>query len=117
MMVGTIIGTLAIVLITVVIGVFLDRKVGLLPRAADLAENPAPKPVTMHAAGEAPATAIRARGGQLDRLRSQRCPGCRGPMTNAHDDTVRYNERELVVLHFACGACGTRRSLYVEQLG
>jgi hypothetical protein len=76
-------------------------------------DKPKPPPPS-HAAGEAPATAIRAhRGGQLDKLRVQRCTTCRAVMSNTDDDRVRYDDRDLLVLHFAC-SCGSRRSLYVE---
>ena len=112
-MVGTILGTVAIVLITVAVGLLIDRKHSVLPNPTEIVAKPEPKPVT-HAAGEAPATAIRARDSQLARLRTQRCLACRAAMTNLDDDTVRYNERELLVLHFACPDCRARRSVYVE---
>ena len=113
MMIGTLLGTIAIVLITVTVGLLIDRKHPLLPKPTEvLVERVEPKPV-LHAAGEAPATAIRARADQLARLRSQRCITCRATMTNLDDDRVRYNERELLVLHFTC-SCASKRTLYVE---
>jgi hypothetical protein len=112
---GIVIGTIAVVLIVVVVGLLVDRKHPLLPRPADLRKDDAPKqPVIAYAAGEAPATAIRARSAQLAKLREQRCTACRAAMTNGADDSVRYNDRELIVLHFACPACDAKRSLYVE---
>ncbi|HEY5952562.1 MAG TPA: hypothetical protein VIV40_43985 [Kofleriaceae bacterium] len=115
MMVGTILGTIAIVLITVAVGLLIDRKHSILPKPTEILATPERKPPPTHAAGEAPATAIRARAGQLEKLRVQRCTSCRGAMTNDADDTVRYNERELVVLHFTCPKCTTKRALYVER--
>lgn len=112
-MIGTIVGTLAIVLITIAVGLLVDRKYGVLPKPTELAE---PKRPPKHAAGEAPATAIRARDGQLANLRVQRCGSCRAVMTNETDDIVRYDARELLVLHFTCPACATRRSLYIERI-
>jgi hypothetical protein len=114
-MVGTIVGTIAIVLVVIVVGLLVDRKYAILPRPSDLApEKPAPPP---YAAGEAPATAIRARAGQQAKLREQRCAKCRVAMTPLPDDSVRYDDRELLVLGFACPACQARRSLYVERVG
>jgi hypothetical protein len=36
-------------------------------------------------------------------------------MRNDADDTVRYSEREQLVLHFTCPACAAKRVLYVER--
>jgi hypothetical protein len=113
-MLGTIVGTIAVVLIVVAVGLLVDRKYSVLPRAAELA--PEKKPPPSHAAGEAPATAIRAREGQVAKLRVQRCIACRAAMTNTPDDTVRYSDRELLVLHFACTACAAKRSIYVARI-
>jgi RNase P subunit RPR2 len=107
-------GTIAIVLVTIAIGIFVDRKVGLLPRADKLAE-PRPR-MPSHVAGEAPATAIRAGTAQLSKLRAQRCRSCRAAMTAGDDDHVRYDERDLIVLHYRCPRCGAKRSLYVEHV-
>jgi hypothetical protein len=116
MMIGTILGTIAIVLITVAVGLLIDRKHSILPKPSEIAAEPKPEPkVATHAAGEAPATAIRARDSQVVKLREQRCVTCRAVMTNLDDDTVRYNERELLVLHFSCTKCATKRSLFVER--
>ena len=114
MTIAAIVGTVAIVGLTIAIGVYIDRRVKLLPRAEDLApaeRNPPPK----HAAGEAPATAIRARDAQQTRLRgSQRCTQCRAAMISEPDDTVRYDNRALLVLQFRCPECAARRALYVD---
>jgi hypothetical protein len=115
MMIATIVGTIAIVLITVAVGLLIDRKHSILPKPTEIVADHKPEPkLPSHAAGEAPATAIRARADQLAKLRIQRCTTCRAAMTNTDDDTVRYNERELLVLHFACTQCPSKRSLYVE---
>ena len=116
MIVGTIIGTLAIVLITIVVGLLVDRKRSILPKPEDLAPPERKKPPATHGAGEAPATAIRARPKQLGNLRVQRCRECRAEMKNEADDRVRYNDRELVVLHFACPRCAGKRTLYVDAI-
>jgi hypothetical protein len=118
MMIGAIVGTIAIVLVTVAIGLWIDRKKPLLPRPEDVAEPPKLAPPS-HAAGEAPATAIRAGESQLRSLRaSQRCAACRGLMTSdpAADDRIRYDDRDMLVLHFTCTRCGARRSMYVEPV-
>ncbi len=116
MIVGTIVGTIVIVLVTVAVGLLVDRKYRIVPKPTDLAAEPHQPPPHQHAAGEAPATAIRARDGQLVNLRTQRCAKCRAQMTNPPDDTVRYNERELLVLHFSCPACAHKSVLYVERI-
>ncbi|NVB79220.1 MAG: hypothetical protein HOV81_12535 [Kofleriaceae bacterium] len=117
-MVGAIVGTIAIVLVTVAIGIWIDRKKPLLPRPEDFTE-PEKLPPPQHAAGEAPATAIPASESQLANLRSsQRCTACRARMADdpAADDRVRYDDRDLLVLHFTCDKCGAKRSLYVEPV-
>jgi hypothetical protein len=110
---GVVIGTIVIVLVIVAVGLLIDRRVRIVAKPEDYHPE-RKKPATSHAAGEAPATAIRVKQGQLDKLRVQRCASCRAEMTNEADDRVRYNERELLVLHFACAACSAKRSLYVE---
>jgi hypothetical protein len=117
--IGTILGTIGVVLVVVAIGMLIDRKYSLLPKPEELAAEAKPpgRPPPSYAAGEAPSTAIRARDSQLAKLRAQRCTACRAEMRNDADDTVRYNDRDLVVLHFTCPACATRRVLYVERLG
>jgi hypothetical protein len=111
---GIIVGTIALALIAVVVGLVVDRRYPVLPRPEQLQEAPA-KPAIAHAAGESPATAIRARESAVAKLRVQRCQTCRAAMANDADDTVRYDERELLVLHFTCAGCGARRSLYLDR--
>ena len=114
MMIGAIAGTIAIVAITIAIGVFVDRRYKLLPRPELLADNPRARRPT-HGAGEAPATAIRAGGVQVAKLRAtQRCRACRATLDLGEDDHVRYNDHELIVLQFHCPRCATKRTLYVE---
>jgi len=109
-----IVGTIAIVAVTITVGVLLDRRIGLLPRPKELLEAGKPKPAR-HDAGEAPATAIRARGAQLERLRgARRCPTCREVLVAAGDDErVRYDDRELLVIHLRCPRCDEPHALYV----
>lgn len=117
MMLGAIIGTIAIVLVTIAIGLYVERKTKLLPKPEELAATVRPKRPATHGLGEAPATALRCGQVQLVNLRKgQRCTACRAAMTHAEsvDDHVRYNERDLIVLHFTCPSCPTRKSLYVE---
>jgi hypothetical protein len=109
-----IIGTIAIVVGTVAFGVVFDRKVGIAPK--DLAAGR--KASSGYAAGEAPSTAIRASAAQLARLReSQRCGACRAAMTGDPDDSVRYDDRELIVLQFRCPSCAAKRTIYVASVG
>lgn len=115
---AVILGTIAIVIVVVAIGMLFDRKVGFLPAPSDFDtdKDRERKKLVSHGAGEAPATALRIRGGQVAKLRrSQRCTGCRNEMRNERDDRVRYGETELLVLHFTCTSCSTRRMLYVDE--
>lgn len=95
-----VIGTIAIVIGTIVGGVFIERRFG--PRR--LADKRAKE---LHAPGDAPATAIH---GDLAKLRRQTC--CKTEMT-AEVDRVTYDGRELNVLRFHCTKCDAKRSLYV----
>lgn len=103
----TILATLLIVVVTIVVGRSIDKR--LAPSPDELAGKPRVLP------GELPAAAIRARPAQLARLRAgQRCPDCRAAMHGADDEAIWYDERRQIVLHFQCPACGQKRSLYVE---
>jgi hypothetical protein len=106
----TIVLTFAITAIAIAIGYYVDKR--WIPKPEQLAEAKQPKLI----AGESPAAAIRAKPAQLERLRaSQRCE-CRTLMQLAGDDeAIRYDDRRLIVLHFACPACGRNRSLYLER--
>jgi hypothetical protein len=110
---GTIIGTIAIVALTIAIGMVADKKLGLVPKPEQLAE---PRKLPSHAAGEAPSVAIRAGSAQLERLRTtQRCQACRTVLPAATDDeAIRYGDRKLLVLAFRCSKCSVARSLYIE---
>ncbi|MGN6109154.1 MAG: hypothetical protein ACTHU0_28875 [Kofleriaceae bacterium] len=113
---GVVIGTIAIVLASIVLGVWLDRRLGILPRKDKLLEAQRRPALPGHGPGEAPATAIRASGAALARLRAPgRCPECRTPMVADEDDQVTYEGRELVVLRFHCPRGHSRRYVYVER--
>ncbi len=112
-----VIGTIAIVVVVVAIGVVVDRKIAILPKPQELKEMANPKRPARYGAGEAPSTAIRARGPQqLDKLRaSRRCSSCREQLVPGDDDErVRYGDGELLVMHLRCPKCGETRSLYVD---
>ena len=99
----TVIGTIAIVLGTIVAGVFVERRFG--PRRL-LAERRAKQ---LHAPGDAPATALT---GDVAKLRRQLC--CKVAMS-VEEDRVTYDGRELVVLRFHCARCDAKRALYVDS--
>lgn len=104
-MITTIIGTVVIVIVTILVGRVIDKR--LAPAPEELAGKPRTLP------GEAPAAAIRARPAQLARLRAgQRCPNCRAAMRALPDEAIRYDEQSMLVLHFECPDCGRKRSLY-----
>jgi hypothetical protein len=111
----TVIGTIGVVLVTVVLGVLADRKWGLVPSPERLRAAGAPKPLPGHAAGEAPSTALRVTAAELARLATaQRCPRCRATMHAAGDEPVMFDGRELRVLAFRCPRCDGARSIYVD---
>jgi hypothetical protein len=113
MIVGTIIGTIAIVLATVALGLLVDRKAKLMVPAEELRGKPAPR-ITP---GETAATAIRAGDSQVQRLRaSQRCGECRAEMTVQPDDHAQLGGKELVLLRFRCSQCAARRTIYIHAL-
>jgi hypothetical protein len=112
-----VLGTLAVVGVLVVLGVIADRKLGLVPRPAQLKEAGERKPAApAFAAGEAPATALSPNAAALARLRAvpPRCAADGVAMAAEPDDSVRYNERELLVLRFRCATCGVGRSIYCQ---
>lgn len=113
----TILGTIGIVLATIITGMLADRKWTLLPRKETLLAAGRPPPLLPgHAAGDAPATAIAASPGDLLRLRrKQACPRCNAEMTADADDHVTYEEKELLVLRFTCPRCKTHRPIYVAE--
>jgi len=115
MMIGAVLGTLAILIVAIGVGYFISKRGWLLPAPDDLQRKklePAP-----YAAGEAPASALRIRRVQLERLRtSQVCPTCKCAMTGGLEDRVRYDNQDLLVLPFHCRTCNTKRTLYVRAI-
>jgi hypothetical protein len=111
-----VVGTLVIVAIVVVLGVLADRRFGILPRGDRLRPEPPRKPALAFQAGEAPATALAPNAAALARLRAvtPRCGADGAAMTPSPDDTVRYNDRELLVLRFRCPQCGAARAIYCQ---
>lgn len=109
----TIIGTVAIVLACIGIGIVLDRKYGILPRKEKLLEQ-GRRGLALpgHAPGEAPSTALVS--SDLAKLRAAKCTHCRGATDPLPDDRVTYDGVELVVLHARCRRCGRERSTYVR---
>ena len=112
-MIWTVLGTAAIVLAAVGIGIVVDRWWGGLPRPR---EQPRFE-VTPHALGTAPATAIRATAAERERMiGAQACPICSSPMTAGHDDRVTYDDRELIVTRCTCPRCASTRTVYVAVI-
>jgi hypothetical protein len=109
--VGVVIGTLAIVAATIFLGWALDRKVRVTPEELRDADKPKPRIIP----GETAATAIRANADQLARLRTQRCTDCRTEL-RAEDDHAELGGKPLVLLRFSCARCGTRRTVYVTAI-
>ncbi|MBA3392408.1 MAG: hypothetical protein H0T89_07175 [Deltaproteobacteria bacterium] len=118
-MIWTIVGTIAIVLGAIGIGVVVDRKWHILPRKDRLQAASRPRlaaavKAAIHAAGEAPGTARAARASELPTLRARRCATCHAPTEPQPDDHVMYDGRELLVLHDRCTRCDHVRATYVD---
>jgi phage FluMu protein Com len=114
----TVLGTLGIVFATMVAGLWADRRWTLLPRREDLQLGSGmPHLLPGHVDGEAPATAVAASVGEIERIRrKQRCPRCKVALDSAADDTVIYEGTELRVLQFTCPRCHGLRSVYIHPV-
>jgi hypothetical protein len=113
----TVIGSIAIVIGTIIVGMFVDRRWSLLPRKEELQLAGGQRPLLAgQVAGEAPATAITASIGEIERLRrTQKCPRCKLALDSAADDAVSYEGHPLRVLRFTCARCSGLRSVYVKE--
>ncbi len=113
-MLVAILGTLAIVGVFVVVGLWIDRRVSILPRVEELHEAGRPKPMGHdHEAGLAPSTALRSDAEKMARVAErQRC--CKAAMAVEGEDEIRYDGRVLRVIKLRCGVCQAARSLYYE---
>jgi hypothetical protein len=109
-----ILGTLAVVGVFVAIGIWLDRRISVLPRVEELREAGRRKPMGQdHEAGLAPATALRSDPERMRRVvERQRC--CKEPMAVAGEDDIRYDDRQLRVIRLRCATCEASRALYYE---
>jgi phage FluMu protein Com len=112
-----ILGTIGIVLATIVTGLLVDRRWSLLPRTDELLAAGKPRPLLPgHGAGESAGTAIAASPGDLLTLRrKQRCPRCKAEMTATADDRATYDHQDLLVLTFACPRCQTVKNIYIME--
>jgi hypothetical protein len=114
MMFGTVVGTIAIVAVTIAIGMLVDRRAAAVP--SDAAHREEPRAAHL-APGETAVTAIRAGDAQLARLRAaQRCSECRGEMIAQADDAAQLGGQRLVLLRFRCARCDARRTIYVRPV-
>lgn len=113
-MLVAILGTLAVVAVFVAIGIWIDRKISIVPRAEDLDEAQRPKPLGQdHEVGTAPATALHSDPEKMRKVvERQRC--CKAPMAAESEDDIRYDARQLRVIRLRCATCNATRSLYYE---
>jgi hypothetical protein len=111
----TILGSLAVVGALIAIGIWLDRRVSVLPRPEALRDAARPKlPGSEHAAGTAPHTALRLGEAQLDTvLAGQRCT-CGVALVGDPPEELVFDGRALRSIRLRCPACGAARSIYVE---
>jgi hypothetical protein len=112
-----VIGTIVIVAVLVAAGLWVDRRVSLMPRAEDLDEASRPKPLGgEHEAGMAPQSALRSDPTRMQRvIARQRCTcAAHTELAAAGDEEVRYGDKLLRVFRLTCPTCGTGRSLYFD---
>ena len=117
-MIWTVLGTLGIVFATIIAGMWADRRWTLFPRAEDLQLASGKQPLLPgYVEGEAPATAVRATIGDVERIRRrQTCPRCKLALDSAADDTATHAGTELRVLRFTCPRCHGQRSVYIDPV-
>ena len=107
-----VLGTIGLVIVFVVVGVLVDRKVSLLPRPEELAQIGKPRPL-IHAAGTAPETALACTADELTAHLAKRRCACKGKVVRAGDhEPIRYDGRELIVVPLTCASCGTHQRCY-----
>ena len=109
-MIAVVLGTIAIVVVLVVVGLLIDRKVPLLPRAA---AGAAPARRDEPIPGATAATAVKVPQTWRPRLAAGRCT-CGKPLEVASDEPITLGGRPHVVVRLACAACGHARSVYLE---
>ena len=111
-----IIGTIGVIAVFVIGGLWLDKKVSILPRGEELAAAPEleRQKRLQHAAGAAPETAIFADAHEMEKL-ARRARHCRARMEREDDDEVVYDDRTLTVLRFRCKTCGARDRVYIAR--
>ncbi len=116
-MIWTLIGTLGIVTASIIVGMWADRRWTLLPRKEDFQLARGQQPLLPgHVAGEAPATALVASIGEIERIRRrQSCPRCKVALDSAADDHVTFDGGERRVLRFTCPRCHGLRRVYVTE--
>ena len=112
-----ILGTIAIIGVVVAGGLWLDRRVSVIPRPEELREAARPKlPGGEHLPATAPQTALRADAAQRGRvIERQRCT-CSGKPALAveSEDEARFGDRTLLVVRLRCATCEVARSLYFD---
>ncbi len=108
-----VLGTLAIIVAMVGVGLALDRWIGILPRPEQLAAGPRPPPPVLPAAGETAGAAIPATSAARARhLARQRC--CGVTMTAGPEEEIVLAGRALLVIRLTCAVCGAHRPMYFE---
>lgn len=109
-----VLGTVAVVGAFIAVGLWIDRKVSILPRVEELQEAARPKQLGgEHEVGTAPQTALHSDPTQIARvIARQRC--CKLAMVEDGRDDIRYGDKQLVAVRLHCAECGATRHLYFE---
>lgn len=112
----TILGTIAVVIASVIAGLLVDRRWPLLPRPDRLLAAGAPRLLAAPTApGGAPATALDLSPGEIERLRHT-TRHCRRTMDSLADDAVDFEGTAVRVLRFRCDRCGALAQVHVRAV-
>jgi hypothetical protein len=115
-LIWVILGTAVVVTGVVLIGLAIDKRVPLLPRAEPPPAPVLPPPRTALGPGEAAATAVRVPTTWRTRIAAGRCT-CGKPLAVESDEPIVFAGRRMVVVRLVCAACGHARSVYLEPSG
>jgi hypothetical protein len=108
-----ILGTIGVVAVVVIVGMWVDRRWGILPRPGELAAVEKAEPPDPP--GTVASAPLRLTPKKLARaLVAQKCAGCGARVAASEGEPVRYGAHELRLYRLTCPACGVGRGLYVN---
>jgi RNase P subunit RPR2 len=112
-----ILGTVGLIAAFIAIGLWVDKRVSLLPRKEELQEASRPRRPTdaPHEAGLAPRTALRLDATRMAAvLGRQRCKACKRTLDADAPSEILFDGRHLLSVRLTCAACGEHRAMYFD---